>query len=137
MLDVEFGEGVSIIEPLRTLLKTSPVLCATDARLVLLEQYETFYGIYNHTTGDPNRSMANIAMHYAENVSDGSLLDERIAQFAEKKITKYFGLSFKEFLEYPPDVCFKMLEVAEKQSKIESDATTSVLNQLNNQAGDR
>lgn len=130
MAQPEFGETVDIVPALRHLLKVSPKLCATDARLVLLEMYEQEYGIYNHALGDPNRPLASVAMHPAENVLEGSFLDERIEQFADKEVTKHFGLSLIEFLDLPTDVCFKILEVAAKRQKVEGSTAASLLNQL-------
>jgi len=102
---------------------------------VLLEHYETVFGIYNHTANDPERPMASIAMHPAENTSDGSLLDERLQQFADKKVSHYFGLSLKEFLEYPPDICLKILEICSKKQSEENTVTNAVLSQLDNRNG--
>ena len=110
MVQPEFGENVDIVGPLRQLLKTSPKLCSTDSKLVLLELYEKTFGIYNHDMEDPERPMANVAMHWAENVSDGSLLDE--------------------ILDLPSDMCMKILELSTQKQAEENTIAANAINQL-------
>lgn len=97
---------------------------------MLLEQYETVFGIYNHQAVDPSRPMASVAMHPAENTSEGGLLDERLQQFVDKKVSHYFGLSLKEFLDYPPDMCMKILEICAHKQKEDNTMANNVLSQL-------
>ena len=123
----EFGESVDVVEPIKRLLETSPKLCATDAKLVLLELYENTYGIYNHAVFDPDRPMANVAMHPAEDVSAGSLLDERIEQFADRQVSKFFGMSLTEFLQYPTELCMRILEICGRKQKYENTVAGNAL----------
>lgn len=95
-----------------------------------MEKYETIYGIYNHDAEDPNRPLALIGMHWGENSAEGSTLYERVEQFAELKIHKFFGISFKEFMELPTDVCTKILEVANKHLKLETTVADGIAAQL-------
>lgn len=117
-------------ELLYELLKTSPQLKTSDAQLLLRDSYETMFGIYNHETAPLDRELAIMAMHPAEDAHTDSLLYERIEQFGQKQVTKYFGLSLTEFLEYPRDLVFKVLEECEKLRTKESTDTQKVLNQL-------
>lgn len=112
-------------------------LCSTDADIVMREKYETAYSLYNHEAPDPEHPLAIIRMHPGEDASTGSLLYERIEQFEERKIYQRFGLTLKDFLDLPSDVCMKVMEVAGKRLKDEGTIAASVMTQLNNLEGRR
>lgn len=123
---------MSIDNPIRDALKRAPQLHSSSVTLLLREAYETTYGIYNHDRTDPNRPLAILAAHPAENASLGSTLYERIEQFAELNVHKFFGLSFAELLELPNDVVLKILEVSGKRQKFELEVAQSLQNRLEN-----
>lgn len=149
MVDPEFGEEVrgpngeihrrAILpgEPIYEMARVAPALKSVDTTLLLRDRYETIYGIYNHDLGAVDRPMISVAMHSAEDVSTGSLLDERIAMFAEKQVGKWFNISLTEFLDYPPDIVLKILEISTKQQNTEGSVTANVLNQLNQQGANK
>lgn len=118
---------MQITDALRKALRAAPKLCSTDVRIVMLELYETEYGIYNHRDDSQQRPMANIAMHAAENTSEGSLLYERMRLFAENKVGIHFNVSFMEFLEQPTDICKKQMEIAAQLTTTLNKDTTDVL----------
>lgn len=126
---------MDITESLRALLQTAPKICCTDARLIQLEMYETAHQIYNHGVPSPDRPLANVAMHYAENCRDGSLMDERLSQFADKQVVKFFGLSLTEFLNLPSDTCLKILEICGKKQNEENVIAGNALNNIDKIAG--
>lgn len=119
--------------PLHGVLNASPVLKSTDVALLLLDRYETAYGIHNHDNDDPSRPLAVIAMHRCEDPSEGCLLYERIEQFAELKVGKYFNISFPDFMDLPSDICKKILETANRMFKVEAELAESLGNRLGNQ----
>lgn len=97
---------------------------------MLLEKYETVHGIYNHAIDDPDKPLAIVALHDGENTGIGSTLYERIELFAERGVTKHFGLSLSEFLELPTDVCDRILEISNKRQAIEGSVAGNMLAQL-------
>lgn len=111
-------------------MRLAPRLKSSDAQLLLRDSYETTFGIYNHEVDDPARPMALMAMHPAEDSSTGSLLYERIEQFGEKQVPKWYGLSLKDFLSLPTDICIKILQECEKLRNKESTDTSNLISQL-------
>ena len=112
------------------LLQTMPVLCSTDAQLVLRERYETVYGIHNHDDIAIPRPLAPVAMQWAEDSFNGSLKYERIEQFSDYNVTKYFNLSWTEFCNLPVDEARKILEVSLKRRNKEGTVTDNLLKDL-------
>jgi len=112
------------------LLQTMPVLCSTDAQLVLRERYETTYGIYNHDDIAVPRPFAPIAMQWSEDSCDGSLKYERIEQFSDFNIYKYFGLNWVQFCDLPVDEARKILEVSLKRCNKEGVITDNLFKDL-------
>lgn len=110
--------------------KISPRLCSTDAQLLLLERYETKYGICNHNVNSNNRPLLLQAIHPTEDITTNGLLEERIEQFAELRIGKYFNISFTEFINQPREVVVKMINVATKMQKIEGNVASDLLSNL-------
>jgi hypothetical protein len=102
--------------------------------MLMRERYETVYGIHNHdaevSNGNPYRPLALVAMHECEDSSTGSVLYERIELFAIREVPKYFGLSLKEFLEFPTDYCLHILEVCMRRQTKDSNAAQQALNNL-------
>lgn len=113
-------------------MQVAPSLKSSDTALLLLDRYDTTYGIYNHDRPDPDRPLALVAMHTAENASVGSTLYERIDQFADLQVPKHFGLSLTEFFDFPTDICNKILEVSSARKKREEAAAEQALSQLGN-----
>jgi hypothetical protein len=110
-------------------------LMSSDSQIVLREKYETIFGIYDHDHPDPKRPLALVAMQPHENNAMGSLLYERIEQFAERKVIKYFGLSLAEFMELPSDVSSEILRISGKLLQEETKVGADALNQLQNANG--
>jgi hypothetical protein len=131
-----FGDGIELDTIIReTLAMAKQPLRPTDAAIVLRERYETKFGIYNHDNPDPNRPLAVIAQHWAEDASEGSALYERIEQFEEREIYQRFGLSLTAFMTLPSDICKKVMEIAGKRLKQKADMTSTVKNDLDRLTG--
>lgn len=98
-----------------------------------MDTYETGYGIYNHSLDvDGSRPLALVAMHWAENSCEGSVLYERIEQFKERNVYQTFGLSLAEFLDLPRDVCIKILDTCGKKQKTEHQIVDELQQSLDN-----
>jgi hypothetical protein len=69
-------------------------------------------------------------MHPSENTCTDSAMYNRIKQFAELQVGKYFHVSLTEFLEYPRDICIHILEISTQMQKNESTAATNILNDI-------
>lgn len=125
---------VTITDSIQKLVDTSPKLKLTDVQLLLQDVYESGYGIYNHASNsvDNSRPLALVAMHWAENASEGSVLYERIEQFRERNVYQTFGLSLTEFLDLPRDICIKILESCSKKQATEHNVVDTLQQSLDN-----
>ena len=92
---------------LERLLKAVPRICSTDSQLLMLEQYETLFKIYDHTRTDPLHPFAAVEMHPAEDNLTNSLLYERYEQFMFHKVHQYSGLNWEQFKQLP---CYEAAE---------------------------
>jgi hypothetical protein len=111
-------------------MKIAPALCSSDTRILLNERYETTYGIANHDVDNPNRPLLLIALHRSENTSVGCTLYRRLEQFADLSVAKHFGLSIKDFLDFPSDVVNDILEISAKRARIETTTAGNMLDKL-------
>lgn len=109
------------------MVRLAPKIKAIAAQVVLRDRYETLYGIHNHAVEDPNHQVPLVAMWESEDAHTGSLMDERMSQFAEKHVGKHFNISWTEFLALPTDQCYKMLEIATKLKNIELNSVETQL----------
>lgn len=110
-------------------------LCSTDARLWLLQQYETAYGIFNHDADSSPESMSLVRMHLAEDPIIGFGLRERMSQFEERNVYGAFGVSWVEFKELPTYECMMLLELAEKRQKTNAQIDNKVLQDITTKVG--
>lgn len=125
-----FGESVTSEDVLSVVLKTAPALCSTDTKLLLLDRYDTGYKIYNHDSIINDRPLALIGMHPAEDISGFSTAYERINQFLNLQVGKFFNISFKDFIEFPNDIVIYMLEAAANMQKKDGIAASDMMDQL-------
>jgi|DEB19_MinimDraft_2_1074335.scaffolds.fasta_scaffold42397_2 hypothetical protein len=103
----------------------------------MYDQYETWYGIYDHLTPrEPSeaRPLASVAMHESENYTEGGVLYDSLMNYAEKNYKEIWGLNLTQFLSLP---CYmtKMLReitdmVHEKKVKAVEDAEQVLKNSL-------
>lgn len=122
---------------LETLLKNVPQICSTDAQLLMLEQYETLFGIYDHNKKRPDHEdpFAVVALHPAEDSFSYSLLRERMEQFAHHDVAKAFGCSWNEFLLMPAPDAEEILEISARRKAREDSSNADIVNQLGHIAG--
>ena len=82
-----------------------------------MEQYETAYVIFNHDTTQD--SLAIMWYHEAENPFRFGMYTKRLVDYNDREIQKFFGLSFKDFIQQPRHLLEEQIRVAEiKQAEI-------------------
>lgn len=109
----------------------APKLQPSAGQLLLRETYEQVYQIFNHAGNqDPVRDLALMGFHPAEDSHTESLLYERIEQFGDKDVGKYFHMSLQEFLQLPRDITWKVIEECDRLAKKEATNATNVLSQM-------
>lgn len=87
--------------------------------MLLLDRYETTYGIYNHEDVGAH-PFAAILMHWNQDVIIEGGLHERMKEFVSLEVGKAFNISFAEFIDQPTYVCELMLRTV--KDKIRKDA---------------
>jgi hypothetical protein len=98
--------------------------------MVLQDLYETEYGIYDHLTPYNNRPLASVALHPAEDINDGSLLEEAIRSYLNKNIKDLYGLSMTEFFDLPVDVISLMISIGDEIMSKKSSTLDSIEKQF-------
>lgn len=117
--------------PVDELLRTMPVgLDSYTIKMLLMEAYETKYGIYNHDAPDPNRPLALIAMHPKEDTRERSPLYETIERYRIFDVYKYYGLNLVEFLSLPRDVVTEIFRQLTASASKESSRMANALKEL-------
>jgi hypothetical protein len=85
-------------------------MCSTDLKLMMLHNYETKFGIYDHDKSDDTRDpLALVRMHWGEDTISTSRLSERDKQFIDLEIHRYTGLNLVQFLELPTWRCASIM----------------------------
>lgn len=114
------------------LITNSPRLVSTDAQMVLRDRYETSFQIYNHSDKAGEHPFALIMMNWNEDVITNGTLHERMNQYIDRDIQKYFGLSFHEFIDQPTYVITMQLEIAEDRIRKEAPLNDAARQALQN-----
>jgi hypothetical protein len=70
--------------------------------------------------------MASVALHEAEDNTTTSALYEAIETYHHKGIKDLFGLSIKEYLDLPNEICIKLMEVANKNTQKNNTILSSI-----------
>ena len=113
---------MNIHERIQTLIEKAPRLVSTDAQLVLREQYETAFGIYNHDHPQGQHPLALVMMNWCEDTVTGGGLHERMEQYMNLGILKYFGIPFDQWIEQPTYVIELQLDSAKRRIEKEAPA---------------
>lgn len=112
------------------LLRTVDGVNAVDARIILLESYETAYGIYDHDNFDPKRPLALVAMHFAEDYTNVSRLKTTMERFFNNEVYKNFGLNLTEFLSLPREYTDLIFSIIARDAAKEAPALNEQLREL-------
>lgn len=115
-------------------MRTVDGVSAIDARIILLESYETAYGIYDHDNFDPHRPLALVAMHPAEDYTSVSRMKLTIERFFNNEVYKNFGLNLTEFLSLPREYTELLFEVIAKDASKEAPDLNKQLRELEQHA---
>jgi hypothetical protein len=116
--------------------KAAPIRNSSDLQLALRDVYETTYGIHNHTHETEEHALSLVAMRDAEDSASGGLLYERIRQYGEREIKKYFHLSITEFLDLPTDLVTFCLEDALRQQAQGSRTASDIEEEVRKMTGE-
>jgi hypothetical protein len=128
--DADFEDGINISVMLERLLKSVPRICSTDAQLLMLEQYETLFGIYDHGKNDLNHPFAAVELHTAEDNLTYSLLYERMEQFVYHRVHEATGETWSSFLRLPCYEATEMMRIAAIRREKEERAAGNLTNEL-------
>lgn len=94
-------------------------LDSMEVQLVMREEYETAFGIFNHD--DPNkdktRPLALVAMHQKEQYGPYSRLHQTIRRYRHHDIGEKFKLSLNDFLELPRDMIELLFEISVEEAQ--------------------
>ncbi len=109
MLNSTFGlSTIGKLGPAEKLARDlpDPVTDGTLLRLLLMQEYDTHYGIFNHD--DPHlektRPLAAVAMHEREKVGPHSSILRAQIKYVRYNIRELTGMSFDQFHAQPRDV---------------------------------
>lgn len=100
-------------------------LSSIEVRQLALEVYETYFGIFRTEVED--NPLDIILMHEAENPYSGSLVFERMEQFATYKVGTHFNISWPAFMDLPTVYCDKLLEIAKRLQNNQQAAVDNLL----------
>jgi hypothetical protein len=83
------------------------------------DMYDVEYGIYNHLNNN-HRPLSSVGMHPAEEVNEGSLLEEVIRTYISRDIGETYKLNLLEFLELPIDIIDMLLRINDEEKSKKS-----------------
>jgi hypothetical protein len=114
-------------------------LDSISAKMLLLESYETLYGIFNHDAvasspdqpGVPSRPLALVAMHPQENIRGYSRLYQVTARYLTSGIGDRFHMSLEEYLRLPTDYAEYLHFLASQQIVKDGKTADTLLKQMN------
>ena len=106
------GFGLEIKGPdyIKQTLENARRLDWVTAKLLLLDRYESTYGICLHDDVPDHEPLKVSAFHEANSNLKHSSLFSYIDRFEKLKIGTTWGLSLMEFLELPRDIADELLE---------------------------
>ena len=92
--------------------------------------FETEYGIFDHK--QTNNPLASVRFNECEKFEDHYLLETYMDLFLYKKVHKYMGITFDEFLNRPRYEMDRMIEAIDRIQAKEATVNQNVLNDLSN-----
>lgn len=122
-LDVDWDEFIS--RCLDGLYKPPNYL---HAKQLLLELYETRYGIYDHTT--TQNPLSGVLFHDSEKYLDDYLYDNYLTTYIYKQVYARTGLSFDAFLDKPRYEIEKILLIVDKYNRKRPEVASGILSDL-------
>ena len=101
---------------LDALLSTLPKLGAVDAQIVLRDQYESQFGIYDHRH-NKSRPLASVGMMPYEDSVRCAGVFAAYEDYAMKNYREIWGLSVEEFMHQPVYIVRMMREITDRVIK--------------------
>ena len=101
--------------PIVDLLATMPKMDSITSQLMIIEEYDQQYGIYDHNRED--RPLALMAMHPKEQYTYFGPRAQKMARFMFYNLTERFGLSWAEFIQQTRADCELQLALAAEYTK--------------------
>jgi hypothetical protein len=106
-------------------------LSSIDAQLVLRDQYEVKYGIYDHTREDAAHPLQLVFQHWSEDTVTNGELHERIKRYIDLDIFKYTGIPFDRFMELPTYEGRLIIDAISQKIKKEAPKVQAAIDALN------
>ncbi len=110
--DDEYAVTRSILEDLG-----SNSLDSRSARLVLMDRYESMFGIFDHERLGRSKPLSVVAMHPKEDATSYSKLYRTFFRYRQHRINEKFGLDIHEFLSLPHEFVELMFKVSTEETK--------------------
>lgn len=101
------------------------------AKQLLIELYETQYGICDHTTA--SNPLSGVMFQKAEKYLDNYLYDNYLSTFLYKQVYARTGLSFDEFLSRPRYEIEKILKFVDEYNAKKAKIAEGIVEDLENQ----
>lgn len=111
------------------LLNIIPKVNTVDARIIMQDQYEYTFGIYNHSA-DNKRPFSSVAMFPCENYTERSAYYDALLEYAEGNYREIWGLNVQEFLNQPQYLVKMMREISKDVMTRKMQAIDSVRNEV-------
>jgi hypothetical protein len=94
----------------------------------MYEYYETFFGIYDHTTAV--NPLSSVALHPSENFTVDGLYDTYLRLYIMKDLKNKVGLSLDELLELPKYKINRILAIVDELDKKKGAVEETAYNDL-------
>jgi len=112
------------------LLEKAPKMNSFDASIVLYDMYEMNYDIYAHSN-TKKRPLSSVALHETEDNTLTSSLYEAITGYHQRGIKELFGLSLKEYLDLPSEICILLMETSSKDAATKNNIISQMDRDIN------
>ena len=96
--------------------------------MVLMEVYDEAFKIADHN--DRSKPLSLVAHHSTEDRSESDRLYRTLMEFASYELSKVFGTSLNEYLEFPTYVQQCMINVAVKRAERLSETVSELEREL-------
>lgn len=131
-----FGDDIDIGVFIGNLLKTLPKIQEVDARIVMQDQYEYQFGIFNHGAAS-SRPFSSVAMFPSENYTERSAYYDALTEYAEGNYREIWGLDIQQFLDQPQYIVKMMREITNNVMQKKIQAIGDVRNQVEGEFGNK
>lgn len=116
----------------QTLLAITKVPNYIYGKQLIIELYETFYGIHNHTVN--TNEFASIAYNHSEEYLEDGLFENYVSIFVHKEIYKKLGMGFTDFISQPRYKINSILKIIDELDKKRLKTNEDMLSELGGKA---